>query len=51
MMPLTFAGDVNVIELIFAMLCLAGILYMMFRPYKEDNDLKSKAKSVQAGSN
>lgn len=42
---LLFAGDVNVVGLIFALICLAGILYMMFRPYK-DNDLKSKARKA-----
>ena len=39
-----FTGNVNVIGLIAALLCLAGIIYMLVRPYKESTKLDSKIK-------
>lgn len=41
---LLFAGDVNIIGLIFAVICLVFILYMLFKPYKESNTLKVDSK-------
>lgn len=41
---LLFAGDVNIVGIIFAALALAFILYMLFKPYKEGSTLKSMAK-------
>lgn len=38
-------GNVNVIGLIFAALCLAGIIYMLVRPYKEATKLTAKVKA------
>ena len=40
-----FTGNVNVIGLIFATLCLAGIIYMLVRPYKEATKLTAKVKA------
>ena len=40
-----FTGNVNVIGLIFAVLCLAGIIYMLVRPYKEATKLTAKVKA------
>lgn len=40
-----FTGNVNVIGLIFAALCLAGIIYMLVRPYKEATKLTAKVKA------
>ena len=39
---LLFAGSANVIGLIFAVLIIAAMLYMLFRPYKEATKLSSK---------
>lgn len=39
-----FTGSINVIGLIFALLVLAFILYMLFRPYKESTRLTTKVK-------
>ena len=36
---LLFTGSVNVIGLIFAVAVLAGMLYMLFKPYKEATKL------------
>lgn len=36
---LLFSGSVNIIGLIFAALVLAGMIYMLFKPYKESNKL------------
>ena len=40
-----FTGNVNVIGLIAALLVLAGILYMLFRPYRESTKLTQKIPS------
>ena len=37
---LLFTGSVNVVGLIFAIIVLAAILYLLFRPYKESTTLK-----------
>lgn len=37
-----FAGSVSVIGLILAVVLLAGMLYMLFRPYKESTKLATK---------
>ena len=39
-----FTGNVNVIGLIFAVLVLAFMIYMLVRPYKEANTLKTNVK-------
>lgn len=39
-----FIGDLNVFGLIFAVVLLALIVYMLFRPYKESNKLDKKVK-------
>ena len=39
-----FTGNLNVIGLIFAVLVLAFIGYMLFKPYKESNKLTVKVK-------
>ncbi len=39
-----FAGNVNVIGFIFALAALAGIIYMLFKPYKEANTLRTKVR-------
>ena len=41
---LLFTGNVNVVGLIFALLALAGIIYMLVRPYKEATKLTAKVK-------
>lgn len=41
---LLFTGNVNVIGLIFAVLILAFMLYMLFRPYKESTKLTRSVK-------
>ena len=41
---LLFTGNVNVVGLIFALLALAGIIYMLVRPYKEATKLSAKVK-------
>ncbi len=40
-----FIGDGNIAGLIFAILILAGIAYMLLKPYKESVKLKSKIKN------
>ncbi|MDD6320359.1 MAG: ferrous iron transporter B [Oscillospiraceae bacterium] len=40
-----FTGNVNVIGLIFAVVFLAGIIYMLFRPYKEAATRKTSVKA------
>jgi ferrous iron transport protein B len=43
---LVFAGDINVIGFIAALICLAGLLYMLFRKNKyDDNRLTIKTKT------
>ena len=39
-----FTGGINVIGLIFAVILLALIIYMLFKPYKESNKLEKKVK-------
>ena len=39
-----FTGHVNVIGLIFAIAALAGIIYMLFKPYKEATKLTEKVR-------
>lgn len=39
-----FAGSVSVIGLILAVVLLAGMIYMLFRPYKESTKLATKVK-------
>ena len=39
-----FTGNVNVIGLIFAVAVLAGIIYLLVRPYKEATKLTTKVK-------
>ena len=38
---LLFIGSVNVIGLIFAILVLAGLVYLLVRPAKKDNKVKA----------
>ncbi len=40
-----FAGDINIFGLIAAVITLAVIIYLIFRPYKESNSLASKVKA------
>ena len=37
-----FTGNINIIGLIIALAVLAGIIYMLLRPYKESTKLTSK---------
>ena len=39
-----FTGNVNVIGLIFAVAVLAGMIWMLVRPYKEATKLTTKVK-------
>ena len=39
-----FLGEVHVVGLIFAAAILIGMLYMLFRPYKEATKLTTKVK-------
>ena len=39
-----FTGNVNIIGLIFALAVLAGIIYMLFKPYKEANTLRTRVR-------
>ena len=39
-----FTGSVHIVGLIFALLVLAFMLYMLFKPYKEANTLTAKVK-------
>ena len=41
---LLFAGSANIVGLIFAVLIIAAMLYMLFRPYKEATTLEKKVK-------
>lgn len=43
---MTFTGSVNIIGLIAAVILLAFMIFMLFRPYKEANRLKIRAKSL-----
>lgn len=40
-----FTGNANLLGLIFAIIVLGGLLYLLFRPYKESQKLSSKATS------
>ena len=40
-----FTNNVNAIGLIVAVALLAGMLYMLFRPYKEATKLSTKVKA------
>lgn len=42
-----FTGNLNVIGLIVAILLLAGMLYMLFKPYKESARLNKRVKAVK----
>ena len=35
-----FTGNINVVGFIISILLLAGMLYLLFRPYKESKKLK-----------
>ena len=39
-----FTGNVNVVGLIFAVAVLAGMIWMLVRPYKEATKLTTKVK-------
>ena len=39
-----FTGNLNVIGLLFAVAILAGMVYMLVRPYKETNKLTTTVK-------
>ena len=39
-----FTGNVNILGVIVAFLLLAGIIYMLFKPYKEATKLTTKVK-------
>ena len=39
-----FTGNLNVIGLIVSILLIAGMLFMLFKPYKEANKLTKKVK-------
>ena len=39
-----FTGNVSIIGLIFALAILAGMCYMLFRPYKESTTLTKEVK-------
>ncbi len=39
-----FTGNLNVIGLIVSVLLIAGMLFMLFKPYKEANKLTKKVK-------
>ena len=41
---LLFTGGVQPVGLVFAILILAGMLYMLFRPYKEATKLTEKVR-------
>jgi ferrous iron transport protein B len=41
-----FTGNVNILGLIVAIALLVGIIYMLFRPYKEATTLSSKEANV-----
>lgn len=42
-----FTGDLNVLGLIAAIVVLAFMLYMLFRPYKESIHLTCKVKATK----
>lgn len=42
-----FTGNLNIIGLIVAILLLAGMLYMLFKPYKESTKLNKRVKAVK----
>ncbi len=39
-----FEGNINVLGVIVAIAFISGIIYMLFKPYKESNTLKTKVK-------
>jgi ferrous iron transport protein B len=39
-----FTGNINIIGLIVSILLLAGMLFMLFKPYKESNKLTKKVR-------
>ena len=39
-----FTGGLNVVGLIVALLLLAGMVYMLFRPYKESTKLTTRVR-------
>ena len=43
-----FTGKLNIIGLIVAVALLAGIIYMLFRPYKEAETLSTREATVGA---
>ena len=42
-----FTGNLNVVGIIVAILLLAGMLYMLFKPYKESKKLNNRVKTVK----
>ena len=42
---LLFTGNVNPIGLVFAIACAVFIIYMLFKPYKENTTLKTQVKA------
>ncbi|WP_294466779.1 ferrous iron transport protein B [uncultured Ruminococcus sp.] len=42
-----FTGNLDIIGLIVAILLLAGMLYMLFKPYKESTKLNKRVKAVK----
>ena len=42
-----FTGNLNIIGLIVAILLLVGMLYMLFKPYKESTKLNKRVKAVK----
>jgi len=43
-----FTGEVNAVGVIFAFAVLAGMIYMLFRPYKEATKLRTKLAGTKA---
>lgn len=43
-----FTGNLNVIGLLAALIILGGMVYMLFRPYKEATKLTRKVKVVNS---
>ena len=42
-----FTGNLNIIGLIVAILLIVGMLYMLFKPYKESKKLNNRVKTVK----
>ncbi len=42
-----FTGNLNVVGIIVAILLIVGMLYMMFKPYKESKKLNNRVKTVK----